>query len=207
MLLHPLELLALFWLRWEFVPSKAEQNLTITHFSFYDLTRENMVFQNQKRKFFTVTVLSSVLVGLLPGCAKLEDRVRRWFSSSVDVFAVMDGKLLVGQAHWMGDRNGSIRMQTEPWIETGLACSGQISRTGTATANLWMQCNDSKERRLPVAMLAETQGYAYGAQSDAVASSTSLTLGLSPEQAISYLRPPAGQTVVVLPDEPYLQIK
>ena len=80
-----------------------------------------------------------------------------------------------------------------------------MSRTGTTAANLALHCNDGTELSLSAVMLAETQGYAYGQTSDGKLAS--LTLGLEPARAVSYLRAPAGQQLVTLPKKPFMELR
>jgi hypothetical protein len=149
-----------------------------------------------------VTALSAAAMS---GCAKLEDRARYYLASSVDVFAVVGGQLMQGQAHLHSDRTGTIAMNTGLAVAPAVSCSGRLSRTGTTAANLTLHCNDGTELALSAVMLAETQGYAYGQAADGKLAS--LTLGLDPARAVSYLRAPAGQQLVTLPKKPFMELR
>ena len=152
------------------------------------------------------TILAAALATVtLAGCAKLEDRVRSYLASSVNVFAVVGGQLLQGQAALYSDRTGTIAISTGLAVVPAVTCSGRMSRTGTAAANLDFHCNDGTELSLSAVMLAETQGYAYGQAANGKLAS--LTLGLDPARAVSYLRAPAGQQLVNLPKKPFLELK
>lgn len=145
------------------------------------------------------------LVALLSsGCAKLEDRARLYLASSVDVFAIVGKQLLQGEAQLYSDRTGTIAISTGLTAQPPLNCSGRLSRTGTTDAALDVRCSDGSSLSLTAAMLAETQGYAYGQSSAGTAAS--LTLGLASARAIGYLRPAAGQKLVVLPKKPFLEL-
>ena len=151
------------------------------------------------------TAIALVLATALPGCAKLEDKASYYLASSVDVFAVVGGQLMQGEAQLYSDRNGTIAISTGLAVAPAVSCSGRMTRTGTAAANLNLHCNDGTEVSLSVVMLAETQGYAYGQAADG--KGASLALGLSPARAVSYLRPPVGQQLLSLPKKPFLEMR
>lgn len=147
----------------------------------------------------------SVCVVALTGCAKLEDRARLYLASSVDVFAVVGGQLMQGEAQLYSDRTGTIAISTGLAVAPAVSCSGRLSRTGTTAATLDMHCNDGTQMSLSAVMLAETQGYAYGQAADGKLAS--LTLGLAPPRAVAYLRAPSSQQLVVLTKKPFLELK
>ena len=158
------------------------------------------------RTSFWFRLLASALAAqALSGCAKLEDRARYYLASSVDVFAVVGGQLMQGQAHLYSDRTGTITISTGLTVAPAVSCSGRMSRTGTAAATLDLRCNDGTESSLSAVMLADTQGYAYGQTSNG--NQSSLTLGLEPTRAVSYLRAPAGQQLVTLPKKPFMELR
>ncbi len=152
-------------------------------------------------RFFVI----ALAVAGLSGCAKLEDRARYYLASSVDVFAVVDGKLMQGNATLYSDRTGTLAMGTGLTVAPAVSCSGRMSRTGSAAALLDIFCNDGTEWSLSAVMLAETQAYAYGQAANGKVAS--LTLGLDPARAISYLRAPAGQELVTLPKKPFMALR
>lgn len=151
---------------------------------------------------FTVVALGALASS---GCANLEDRARLYMASSVDVFAVVGKQLLIGEAQLYSDRSGTVALSTGLSAQLPLNCSGRLSRTGTTDAVLDLRCSDGSSLALSAAMLAETQGYAYGQSS--TGSAASLTLGLPSARAIAYLRAPAGQQLVVLPTTPFMELK
>jgi hypothetical protein len=158
------------------------------------------------RSSYPLSLLATVFFAVtLSGCAKLEDRARHYLASSVDVFAVVGGQLMQGQAQLYSDRTGTIAMKTGLAVSPSVSCSGRLSRTGTTAANLVLHCNDGTELSLSAVMLAETQGYAYGQAGEGKLAS--LTLGLEPARAVSYLRAPAGQQLVPLPKKPFMELK
>ncbi|OYT92322.1 MAG: hypothetical protein CFE43_08620 [Burkholderiales bacterium PBB3] len=138
------------------------------------------------------------------GCAKLEDRARLYLASSVDVFAVVGKQLLMGEAQLYSDRTGTIALSTGLSTQPPLNCSGRLSRTGSTEAALDLRCSDGSSLSLSAAMLAETQGYAYGQSSTGTAAS--LTLGLASARAVAYLRAPAGQQLLALPKKPFMEL-
>ncbi len=159
---------------------------------------------NQLSHFLKLGAICLGIVGLA-ACAKLEDRTRGYLASSVDVFAVIDGKLLHGEADLYDNRTGTLTMSTGLAVAPVLSCSGRLTRTGTTAAELELHCNSGLSLSLSAAMLAETKGYAYGQSTSGQLAS--LTLGLEPDRAVSYLRAPAGQQLIVLPEKPYLELR
>ena len=158
------------------------------------------------RTFLWFTLVATTLaMATLAGCAKLEDRARYYLASSVDVFAVVGGQLMQGQAQLYSDRTGTIAISSGLTVAPAVSCSGRMSRTGTAAARLDLRCNDGTESSLSAVMLAETQGYAYGQTSNG--KQASLTLGLEPTRAVSYLRAPTGQQLVTLPKKPFMELR
>ena len=152
-------------------------------------------------------VLTMAALGALAssGCAKWEDRARLYLASSVEVFAVVGTQLLIGEAQMTSDRSGTVALSAGLTAQQPLNCSGRLSRTGTTDAVLDLRCSDGSSLALPAAMLAETQGYAYGQSS--TGSAASLTLGLPSARAIAYLRAPAGQQLLALPKKPFMELK
>ena len=167
----------------------------------YDLKGNPMARSSVWLRLFA-TALAAVN---LSGCAKLEDRARYYLASSVDVFAVVDGKLMQGKAALYSDRTGTIAISTGLTVAPAVSCSGRMRRTGTASALLDVYCNDGTELSMSAVMLAETQAYAYGQTANNKAAS--LTLGLDPARAVSYLRAPAGQELVTVPKKPFMVLR
>lgn len=157
------------------------------------------------RRSIWFTLLVGALALALSSCAKLEDRARYYLASSVDVFAVVGEHLMQGEAQLYSDRTASLEITTGMAVAPAMRCSGRMSRTGTTAAYLDLRCNDGSELALSAVMLAETQGYAYGQISNG--KQASLTLGLEPARAVSYLRAPAGQQLVPLPKKPFMELR
>ncbi len=141
----------------------------------------------------------------MAACAKLDDRARGYLASNVDVFAIVDGQLLHGEAQIFDNRSGTLSISTGLAVAPVLSCAGRLTRTGTTAALLQMQCSNGNNLTLSAAMLAETQGYGYGQGANGQASS--LTLGLAPDRAVAYLRAPPGQQLIVLPSKPFIELR
>lgn len=149
-------------------------------------------------------VVCAVAAGL-SACAKLEDRARGYLASSVEVWAVVDGQLLRGEAQLHDNRTGTLSIGSGLTASPMLSCSGRLARTGTTAASLDVRCNTGLTLVMSAAMLAETQGYAYGTGSDGQA--VSLTMGLTPDRAVAYLRPPEGKQLLAMPKKPFLELR
>lgn len=178
----------------------------VAHFWLRCIGSTTLKGKPMARSSLRLTLLATALAAAtLSGCAKLEDRARYYLASSVDVFAIVGGQLMQGQAQLHSDRTGTIAISTGLMVAPAVTCSGRLSRTGTTAANLAIHCNDGTELSLSAVMLAETQGYAYGQTADGKLAS--LTLGLEPARSVSYLRAPAGQQLVTLPKKPFLELR
>lgn len=152
------------------------------------------------------TLLSfALLVSALGGCAKLEDRARYYLSSSATVYAVVGGRLLQGEAQLYSDRTATLSADTGLSVAPAVHCAGRMRRTGTTAANVDLRCSDGTEMSIPVVMLAEAQG--YGLSPNGAAPAASLTFGLEPAKAVAYLRAPAGQQIVTLPQKPFIEMR
>jgi hypothetical protein len=156
--------------------------------------------------------------GLLSGCARMNDRGLRLFSTKVDATLIVNARLLQGELVLLPDRTGVMSVNLDapgagstPNILTAPAprqpeysCSGQLRYTATSSGVIDVRCNDGAQAQLQFSLLSETQGYAY------VLSGTpgmSLVFGMSPTQAKAYLRPPEGKRLVLSPDEATLELK
>lgn len=159
-------------------------------------------FQFRTVRWIGLTLTCALALG---GCAKWEDRARGWVASTMDVYAVMGGQLMIGEAKLVGDRRGTLTLSTGLAVEHTLRCSGSLSKTGTTAAALDLRCNDGTEMSLAAVMLVETQGYGYGLSQDG--KTASITIGLDANRAISYLRAPTGQKLSALPKAPFMELK
>ena len=162
------------------------------------------IFMARSSSCFTL-LAAALVASTLTGCAKWEDRARYYLASTVDVFALVGGQLMQGKAHVYNDRTGTLAINTGLSVTPAVSCSGRISRTGTTAANIDMHCNDGTEPSLSAVFLADTQAYAYGPAANGM--QASLTLGLEPARAVSYLRAPAGQQLVTLPKKPFMELR
>jgi hypothetical protein len=126
------------------------------------------------------------------GCAIVNDKAMRLFSSKVSAVAIVNAQLLQGDLVFTPDRTGTLSLAGANGPIAN--CSGQVRYTGTTSGAIDLRCNDGSAAELQFSLLSETRGYAYGQTATHVAS---LAFGLPAAQAQSYLKVPSDKRLVV----------
>ena len=126
-------------------------------------------------------------VGLLSGCARVNDLGMRAVSTKVDAYVVVQGELLAGQVLLVPDRTG--RAMFDGGTGSIKSCMGGMRYTASNNGVMDLRCDNGKDFQLQTTHLSETRGFGYG-----VGASTAF--GLDSQEAASYLRPPAGKKLV-----------
>lgn len=126
------------------------------------------------------------------GCATVNDKALRLFSSKATVFAIVNGQLLQGDMVLLPDRTGNLTLTSDKGAIS--SCSGQVRYESTTGGAIDLRCNDGAGAQLRYSLLSETRGYAYGPTS---AGAASLTFGLTATQALAYLTVPADKKLTV----------
>jgi hypothetical protein len=157
-----------------------------------------MHFQRVARLMLPGIALALPLI--LGGCAMVNDRALRLFSSSANAYAIVNGQLLQGNMIFLPDRTGNLTLATDKGAITD--CSGQVRYESTTGGSIDLRCSDGVTAQLRYSLLSETRGYAYGpatasAAAGAVTGAASLTFGLPAAQAVAYLTAPPGKKLVV----------
>lgn len=124
-----------------------------------------------------------LLLSLLAGCAMVNDRAWRLFSSSSDALAIVNGQLLRGTVKLVPDRTGTVSLSGDKGSIQ--SCFGALHFTATQAGSIDLRCNDGSDVALRFVLLSDSRGYAYGQTTQGPAS---LSFGLSNDQAISYLK-------------------
>lgn len=136
------------------------------------------------------------LLIVLGGCATVNDKALRLFSSKANVFAIVNGQLLQGDMVLLPDRTGNLTLAADKGAIN--ACSGQVRYESTTGGSIHLRCNDGAAAQLRYSLLSETRGYAYGPTSlGAATGAASLTFGLTATQALAYLTVPADKKLTV----------
>lgn len=170
--------------------------------------------------------LGSTLAGvlLMGACARINDTGLRIVSTPRDAILVINAQVLRGQVLLVPDRTGrasfaaaeaappaaaaasaagAAGVPSSNQATTGqivgapapiAACFGNLRYTATSSGVLDLRCNEGTNVALPFTLITETRGYAYGSTD---AGTASLTFGLPDEEALAYLRAPAGKRLVI----------
>lgn len=132
--------------------------------------------------------MAPALVIGLAGCATVNDKALRLFSSKAPAFAIINAQVLSGDIVLLPDRTGNLTLTGGPGAITN--CAGLVRYESTSAGAVDLRCNEGTAVTLRYSLLSETRGYGYG-------SAASLTFGLPAAQAVSYLNVPDGKKLVV----------
>ena len=153
-----------------------------------------MRFQRVARLLLSGIALALPLI--LGGCAMVNDKAQRLFSSSANAYAIVNGQLLQGTMTLLPDRTGNLTLSTDKGAIS--SCSGQVRYESTTGGSIDLRCNDGTAAQLRYSLLSETRGYAYGPTTlGAATGAASLTFGLPAAQAAAYLTVPADKKLTV----------
>lgn len=156
-----------------------------------------MHFQKVARLLLPGLALALPLLPLvLGGCAMVNDKALRLFSSKANAFAIVNGQLLQGDMVFLPDRTGNLTLIADKGAIS--SCSGQVRYESTTGGAIDLRCNDGTAAQLRYSLLSETRGYGYGPTTlGATTGAASLTFGLSANQALAYLTVPADKKLTV----------
>jgi hypothetical protein len=139
----------------------------------------------------TIFTFALAFLAGVAGCARINDKGMRLFSTKVDALAIIGEQLLQGGAVLLPDRTGTVSLEGATGPIT--SCSGSMRYTGTNSGAIDLRCDDGSAHSLAFTQLSDTRAYAYGAGNGLT---VSLVLGLDPRDAKAYLRVPAGMKLV-----------
>jgi hypothetical protein len=109
------------------------------------------------------------------------------FSASAPVVSVVGDEIFLGKAVGYIDRTGTIDMTSTSNPE--VRCVGQFAYTGARSGRAQLRCSDGAIAAVDFNALSNLSGYGYGAMATRP---VSFTYGLTVEEALKYLRFPAG---------------
>lgn len=139
--------------------------------------------------------LSTLLVLSVAGCARINDAGMRLVASSAPALAIVEDTPLSGKAVVAIDRSGTLNLESE--TEPKVKCMGTMRYTATTSGVATLKCSNGVDVLMPFNAISETKGYGSGRTAQGVAS---FTFGMDLEDAIAYLRPPAGKRIVATPE-------
>jgi hypothetical protein len=150
--------------------------------------------------------LTGVVVGLLAGCADLNDTGLAALSYKVAAQAIVDEQLVQGEMVLFPDHTGTITLRADvapagvaaetasaprPVGKPGItSCVGRLRYTGTTAGVIDLRCNDGAVADLRMALIGDTRGYGYGYTATGLAS---VAFGFTPIEARAHLTVPPGK--------------
>lgn len=144
-----------------------------------------------KNRKLSLACLTLIAVGIL-GCAAVNDKAQRLFSSRANAIAVVNGQLMNGVVDVLPDRTGTVSLTADG--EPSVRCAGPLRYTGSTSGSIELQCSNGSRADLQINAMTDTRGYAYGHSGK---SESSLTYGFQDSDAIAMLRPPLGKKLVL----------
>jgi hypothetical protein len=137
------------------------------------------------------------VLGLLAGCADLNDTGMAAFSIRVQAYAVVDEQLVQGEMVLFPDHTGTVAMRAEPMVPSGKApltsCVGRLRYASTTIGSIDLRCNEGAVADLRMALIGESRGYGYGQTATGL---VSLTFGMTPVEARAHLTVPPGKQLL-----------
>ena len=138
-----------------------------------------------------------VLVTLnLTGCTTITEKARGWLASDVDTYAVVEGRVLMGDARFYSERDA--RVQLHSTDEPTLSCIGPMRFNATTSGVVAFNCSNGRTATVYFQAMGPLSGAGRGVLDEAPQSmakpdgtqNTSeflLTYGLAPSKAVGYL--------------------
>ena len=167
-----------------------------------------------------LTLVASVVAGLLAGCADLNDTGLAALSYKVPAFAIVDEQLVQGEMVLFPDHTGTITLRAEVAPATTAteatgahrpvgkpvltSCVGRMRYTGTTAGVMDLRCNDGAIADLRMALIGDTRGYGYGYTGAGLAS---VVFGFTPIEARAHLTVPPGKQLLERTEGSGLELK
>ena len=165
---------------------------------------------NFRKKGVLCILAASAL--LLPGCASVSESMTRLGASSTTAFAVVDGRVLHGEARLSAERSGSVHLQSTD--TPALSCFGPLSYTATTQGLISLSCSNGRAVAVSFQAYSPLSGVGRGSMEKTDMGATSrvdfnLTYGLKADRAAAYLAvpvaslmPPAASASAMAPVPP-----
>ena len=144
----------------------------------------------------------------LTACTTITEKARGWLASDADAFAVVDGRVLMGEARFYSERDG--RVQVHGSDEPALSCFGPLRFNATTSGVVEFNCSNGRTATVYFQAMGPLSGAGRGLLDDSPAEATMstgskpksefvLTYGLPPAKAVGYLAVAADR---LLPPKP-----
>lgn len=173
-----------------------------------------------KQQTLCASLAVCAALGLLEGCADLNDTGLAVFSTRVQAYAVVDEQLLQGEMVVFPDHTGTVSLRADAGPLGGAAdaagapktpakpmlssCVGRLHYTATTLGTVDLRCNDGAIADLRMALIGDSRGYGYGPTATGVAS---LTFGMTPVEARAHLTVPPGRQLLERSESGGLDLK
>ncbi len=130
----------------------------------------------------------------LNGCVSVGEKFNSVLASNAAAAAVVDGRILQGQASFTSEREATVLLQSV--AEPSLTCFGPLRYSASSAGSVFLTCNNGLSVTVAFRSLSALSGQGRGLLGR---SEFSLTYGLEPLQAAAFLGvaperliPPAG---------------
>ena len=188
-----------------------------------------------KRRPICLALAAGVAIGQLVACADINDTAMLALSTKVTAYAIVNDQLVQGDMTLFPDRSGTITLRSDlpsswwshitqdadpfakqpqqpapapapppPGQSALSSCFGRMHYTASNMGTVDLHCNDGANTDVRVAMIGETRGYGYGQTAKGL---SSLTFGMSPNEARAHLTVPAGKQLQERTDTTGLELK
>jgi hypothetical protein len=167
------------------------------------------------------TMAASAVVGLLAGCADLNDLGLAALSYKVPAYAIVDEQLVQGELVLFPNHTGTVTLRAEvapveaqaavaggmpkPTLKPAItSCVGRLRYTETTAGVIDLRCNDGATADLKMSLIGETRGYGYGYTANGLAS---VVFGFTPVEARAHLTVPPGKQLLERAEGGGLELK
>ena len=158
----------------------------------------------------------AVALSVSAGCVSLSESMTGISTSHTEAFAAVDGRVLQGKARLTAHRSGSVQLQSVD--NPPLSCFGPMSYTSTTQGVISLSCSNGRSVSVSFVTFSPLSGAGRGvmekvqadtgtgvvAVAGAGAVSTvdfTLTYGLQPDRAATYLAVPLSSLVPLASDK------
>ena len=139
-------------------------------------------------RIFVASIVFAVSAG---GGANAEEVRMGLFTVTLQVIAILDDNLFIGEAVAHIDRTGTIALRSA--VDPKDRCVGSFRFTSLKGGLADMRCDDGVEAQLSFNALGVFSGYGYGST---LRGPASFTFGLNLEEAAAHLTVPQGKKLV-----------
>lgn len=174
-----------------------------------------------RQQALCVASITTSVMGLLVGCADLNDTGLAALATRVPAYAVVNEQLVQGEMTLYPDHTGTVALRADAGPTAAAtadasnrpkpvalpmlnSCMGRFRYTATTYGMIDLRCNEGSTTDLRMALIGETRGYGYGQTANGLAS---LTFGMAPAEARAHLTVPPNKQLLDRTDAVGLELK